>query len=56
MVAGFRPKPDYVRFPIWQTAMPVIEKLDPMEAYIPFKLFRESTRYYKKALVKVLPG
>lgn len=37
-----------------QTAIPIIEKLDPMNLYILYKLFRESARTYKGELVKVL--
>jgi hypothetical protein len=36
-----------------QTALPVAEKLDPFQAYLPYKLFRESTRYVKGKVVKV---
>jgi import inner membrane translocase subunit TIM50 len=33
--------------------MPVAEKLDPFQAYLPYKLYRESTRYIKGKIVKV---
>lgn len=36
-----------------QTALPVADKLDPFQAYLPYKLFRESTRYIKGKVVKV---
>ncbi|GHJ88706.1 hypothetical protein NliqN6_5108 [Naganishia liquefaciens] len=36
------------------TAMPVAEKLDPFQAYLPYKLYRESTRYIKGKIVKDL--
>lgn len=36
--------------------MPIVEKLDPYGAYIPWKLYRESTRYKNKALCKVRPS
>lgn len=36
-----------------QTAAPVAEKLDPFGAYVPYKLFRESTRYADGKVVKV---
>ncbi|ORY80675.1 HAD-like domain-containing protein [Leucosporidium creatinivorum] len=36
------------------TAAPICEKIDPYGAYIPWKLFRESTRYKNKALIKDL--
>lgn len=36
------------------TALPVAEKLDPFGAYLPYKLFRESTRYVKGKIVKDL--
>jgi hypothetical protein len=36
-----------------QTAMPVAEKLDPFTAYLPYKLYRESTRYVDGKVVKV---
>lgn len=35
------------------TAAPIVEKIDPYGAYIPWKLFRESTRYKNRALIKV---
>ncbi|KAK4695069.1 ubiquinol oxidase, partial [Phenoliferia sp. Uapishka_3] len=34
--------------------MPIIEKIDPYGAYIPWKLYRESTRYKNKQLIKDL--
>ncbi|KAG7562868.1 hypothetical protein FFLO_01697 [Filobasidium floriforme] len=36
------------------TALPVADKLDPFQAYLPYKLFRESTRYIKGKVVKDL--
>jgi import inner membrane translocase subunit TIM50 len=36
-----------------QTALPVADKLDPFQAYLPYKLFRESTRDIKGKVVKV---
>ncbi|WWD22651.1 hypothetical protein CI109_107144 [Kwoniella shandongensis] len=36
------------------TAAPVAEKLDPYQAYLPYRLFRESTRYVKGKVVKDL--
>lgn len=33
--------------------MPVIEKLDPFGAYVPYRLYRESTRYKDGKTVKV---
>ncbi|GFZ44526.1 Mitochondrial import inner membrane translocase subunit TIM50 [Saitozyma sp. JCM 24511] len=36
------------------TAAPVAEKLDPFGAYLPYKLFRESTRYHQGKVVKDL--
>ncbi|KAL8279867.1 hypothetical protein RQP46_007717 [Phenoliferia psychrophenolica] len=36
------------------TAAPIIEKIDPYGAYIPWKLYRESTRYKNKTLIKDL--
>jgi hypothetical protein len=36
-----------------QTAMPVAEKLDPFTAYLPYRLYRESTRYVSGKVVKV---
>ncbi|ELU42187.1 NIF domain-containing protein [Rhizoctonia solani AG-1 IA] len=36
-----------------QTAIPVVEKLDPFGAFILYKLFREATRTTKDGLVKV---
>ncbi|GAA6059621.1 hypothetical protein JCM10212_004124 [Sporobolomyces blumeae] len=36
------------------TAAPIAEKLDPYGAYIPWKLFRDATRYKNKALLKDL--
>ncbi|KAM0792701.1 hypothetical protein ACM66B_002481 [Microbotryomycetes sp. NB124-2] len=36
------------------TAAPIVEKIDPYGAYIPWKLFRESTRYKNKTLIKDL--
>ncbi|TIB79249.1 HAD-like protein [Wallemia mellicola] len=36
------------------TAMPVIEKLDPFGAYVPYRLYRESTRYKDGKTVKDL--
>lgn len=33
--------------------MGVAEKLDPFQAYLPYKLYRESTRYVKGKIVKV---
>lgn len=35
-----------------QTALPIIEKLDPFGAFIMYKLFREATRTTKDGLVK----
>lgn len=35
------------------TAMGVADKLDPFQAYLPYKLYRESTRYVKGKIVKV---
>lgn len=35
------------------TAAPVIEKLDPYGVYIPYKLFRDATRYKDGKTVKV---
>lgn len=40
---------------IWQTAMPILDKLDPLQYYVHYRLFRDSTRYYNKGLVKVCP-
>lgn len=37
-----------------QTAAPVAEKLDPFQAYLPYKLFRDSTRTVKGKVVKDL--
>lgn len=37
-----------------QTAAPIVEKIDPYGAYIPWKLYRESTRYKNKTLIKDL--
>lgn len=37
-----------------QTALPVAEKLDPFTLYLPYKLFRESTRYIDGKVVKDL--
>jgi import inner membrane translocase subunit TIM50 len=39
-----------------QTAAPVAEKLDPYGAYLPYKLFRESTRYANGKVVKASPS
>lgn len=36
------------------TAAPIAEKLDPYGAYIPWKLFKEATRYKNKTLIKDL--
>ncbi|GAA5850205.1 hypothetical protein JCM3766R1_006809 [Sporobolomyces carnicolor] len=36
------------------TAAPIAEKLDPYGAYIPWKLFKEATRYKNKQLIKDL--
>ncbi|KAM0749849.1 HAD-like protein [Meredithblackwellia eburnea MCA 4105] len=36
------------------TAMPIIEKIDPYGAYIPWKLYRESTRNKNNTLIKDL--
>jgi len=36
------------------TAMGVADKLDPFQAYLPYKLYRESTRYVKGKIVKDL--
>lgn len=36
-----------------QTAMPIIEKLDPYNFFITYKLFRESTRSVDGKIVKV---
>lgn len=36
------------------TAMGVAEKLDPFQAYLPYKLYRESTRYVNGKIVKDL--
>ncbi|KAL7420371.1 mitochondrial inner membrane protein required for protein import [Cryptotrichosporon argae] len=36
------------------TGLPVAEKLDPFTAYLPYKLFRESTRYVDGKVVKDL--
>ncbi len=33
--------------------MGVAEKLDPFQAYLPYKLYRESTRYVNGKIVKV---
>jgi hypothetical protein len=33
--------------------MGVADKLDPFQAYLPYKLYRESTRYVKGKIVKV---
>lgn len=38
-----------------QTAIPIIEKIDPFGAFIMYKLFREATRTTKDGLVKVRP-
>lgn len=38
-----------------QTAMPIIEKLDPYNFFILYKLFRESTRSVNGKIVKVTP-
>lgn len=38
----------------FQTAAPIAEKLDPYGAYIPWKLFKEATRYKNKQLIKDL--
>lgn len=35
--------------------MPIVEKIDPYGAYIPWKLYRESTRYKNKHLIKATP-
>jgi import inner membrane translocase subunit TIM50 len=37
-----------------QTAAPVAEKLDPFQAYLPYKLFRDSTRTVNGKVVKDL--
>lgn len=36
------------------TAIPIVDKLDPHMIYILYKLFRDSTRYHNKAIVKDL--
>ena len=36
-----------------KTAAPVAEKLDPFQAYLPYKLFRDSTRTVNGKVVKV---
>lgn len=36
--------------------MPVAEKLDPFTAYLPYRLYRESTRYVDGKVVKVCPS
>ncbi|CEQ39318.1 SPOSA6832_00823, partial [Sporobolomyces salmonicolor] len=36
------------------TAAPIVEKIDPYGAYIPWKLFKEATRYKNKQLIKDL--
>lgn len=35
------------------TAIPIAEKLDPYGAHVPYKLFRESTRFKNNATIKV---
>jgi import inner membrane translocase subunit TIM50 len=37
-----------------QTAMPILDKIDPLSYYFMYRLFRDSTRYYKSTLVKDL--
>ena len=37
-----------------QTAVPIIEKIDPFTLYVSYKLFRESTRSADGRLVKVM--
>lgn len=37
-----------------QNAAPVAEKLDPFGAFVPYKLFRESTRSHEGKVVKDL--
>lgn len=36
-----------------KTAMPLLDKIDPLQYYFVYRLFRDSTRYYNKSLVKV---
>jgi import inner membrane translocase subunit TIM50 len=36
-----------------QTAMTVAEKLDPFTAYLPYRLYRDSTRSVNGKVVKV---
>lgn len=36
------------------TAIPIVEKLDPHMIYILYKLFRDSTRYFNKDVIKDL--
>ena len=36
------------------TAIPIVEKLDPHMIYILYKLFRDSTRYHNKDVIKDL--
>ncbi|KAI5475945.1 hypothetical protein MNV49_000552 [Pseudohyphozyma bogoriensis] len=36
------------------TAIPIIEKIDPYGAYLPYKLFREATRYKNNTIIKDL--
>ena len=37
-----------------QTAIPVAEKLDPVGAFMPYKLFRDATRFHDGKVVKDL--
>ena len=37
-----------------QTAIPVAEKLDPVGAFMPYKLFRDATRFHNGKVVKDL--